>query len=97
MVIVNWVVNAQAGPGQSQVALAAFGAGAMLAAPHLPDRGPDRPVMRAGLAVLVAGLIAGPILAKAGTPAFLPLWSLLGLGYAAVPKPPRICRNLQPD
>ncbi|MDP3861229.1 MAG: MFS transporter [Phaeovulum sp.] len=94
MVIVNTVVIVQAGFGlaQSQVALAlaAFGAGSMLAAlalPRLLDRVPDRPVMLAGAAMLVAGLIAGPFLIAAGLPALMALWIVLGLGYSVVQTP----------
>ncbi|MDP1668100.1 MFS transporter [Phaeovulum sp.] len=94
MVIVNTVVIVQAGLGlaQSQVALAlaAFGAGSMLAAlalPRLLDRVHDRPVMLAGAAMLVAGLIAGPFLIAAGLPALMALWIVLGLGYSVVQTP----------
>lgn len=90
MVIVNTVVIVQAGLGlgQSQVALAlaAFGGGSMLAAltlPRLLDRVPDRPVMLAGAAVL----IAGPFLITAGLPALMALWVILGLGYSVVQTP----------
>ncbi len=94
MVIVNTVVIVQAGLdlGQSQVALAlaAFGAGSMLAAlalPRLLDRVTDRPVMLAGATVLVAGLIAGPFLTGAGLPTLMALWAALGLGYSVVQTP----------
>ena len=94
MVIVNTVVIVQAGLdlGQSQVALAlaAFGAGSMLAAlalPRLLDRVTDRPVMLAGAALLVAGLIAGPFVVGAGLPALMALWAALGLGYSVVQTP----------
>ena len=94
MVIVNTVVIVKAGLdlGQSQVALAlaAFGAGSMVAAlalPRLLDRVPDRPVMLAGAAVLVAGLIAGPFLTAAGLPELMTLWVILGLGYSVVQTP----------
>jgi len=92
MVIVNTVVLVQArlGLGQRETAwaLAAFGAGSMVAALALPrvlDRIPDRRVMMAGAVVLVAGLLAG--LAGPGFAALLPLWLVLGVGYSAVGTP----------
>lgn len=94
MVIVNTVVIVQAGLnlGQAQVALAlaAFGAGSMLAALGLPrvlDHLSDRPVMLSGATLLAAGLIAGPFLIGAGFPSLLALWAVLGLGYSVVQTP----------
>lgn len=92
MVIVNTVVLVQArlGLGQRETAwaLAAFGAGSMLAAlalPRLLDRVADRRVMLAGACMLVAGLLAG--LAGPGFAALSLLWLVLGLGYSAVQTP----------
>jgi len=92
MVIVNTVVFVQArlGLGQREAAwaLAAFGAGSMLAALALPrvlDRVRDRRVMLAGAVVLAAGLLAG--LAGPGFGALLALWLVLGIGYSAVGTP----------
>lgn len=92
MVIVNTVVLVQArlGLGQRETAwaLAAFGAGSMLAAlalPRLLDHTGDRPAMLAGAALLVAGLLAG--LAGPTFAALLPLWLVLGVGYSTVGTP----------
>jgi MFS family permease len=92
MVIVNTVVlvQAQFGLGQRETAwaLAAFGAGSMLAALALPrvlDGIADRTVMLAGAALLVAGLLAG--LTGPGFGVLLPLWLVIGLGYSAVQTP----------
>ncbi len=92
MVIVNTVVLVQArlGLGQRETAwaLAAFGAGSMLAAltlPRLLDRIPDRRVMLAGASLLVVGLLAG--LAGPGFTALLLLWLVLGIGYSTVGTP----------
>src|SRR5215210_5665612 len=71
MVIVNTVVLVQGQLKLSQnataLALAAFGAGSMLVAlalPKLLDRLPDRSVMLAGALLLVAGPLAGPLVAR---------------------------------
>ena len=92
MVFVNTVVLVQSswGLNQTQVALAlaTFGAGSMVAALALPralERLPDRPVMLAGLAVLVPGLALGSIIQ--GMSGLLPLWFVLGLGYSAAQTP----------
>ena len=96
-VIVNTVVLVQArlGLGQRETAwaLAAFGAGSMIAAltlPRLLSRLPDRRVMLAGAVLLVAGLLAGFVALATSTLSFatlLPLWLVLGLGYSAVGTP----------
>ena len=96
-VIVNTVVLVQAhlGLGQRETAwaLAAFGAGSMIAAltlPHLLNRLPDRRVMLAGALLLVAGLLAGFAALATSTLSFtalLPLWLVLGFGYSAVGTP----------
>jgi predicted MFS family arabinose efflux permease len=92
MVIVNTVVLVQSEFGLTQrataIALAAFGGGSMIAALLLPrvlDKTPDRTVMLAGAAVLVAGLFIGVFL-----PSFallLPLWVAIGLGYSLTQTP----------
>ncbi|TBN43802.1 MFS transporter [Paracoccus subflavus] len=93
MVIVNTVVLVKAGFGlaepQVALALAAFGAGSMIAALALPsvlDRLSDRPVMLAGAAVLVIGTAAG-VAAMGSYAALLALWLVLGLGYSTAQTP----------
>jgi len=92
MVIVNTVVFVQAEFGLTQedtaLALAAFGGGSMLAAlvlPRLLDQLPDRPVMLAGAAVLVVGLVATAFV-KAYHPLLL-MWFLIGIGYSTSQTP----------
>lgn len=92
MVIVNTVVFVQAAFGLTQedtaLALAAFGGGSMLAAlvlPRLLDQLPDRPVMLAGSAILVAGLSAAGFV-EAYRPLLL-IWFLLGIGYSTAQTP----------
>ena len=92
MVIVNTVVLVQAGYGMSQtstaVALAAFGAGSMVAAfllPPLLDRISDRTAMLTGASILTVGLTIGPFVP--GFQMLLPLWFLLGLGYSLTQTP----------
>lgn len=92
MVIVNTVVVVQAYFGLSQkataVALAAFGAGSMIAAlalPRLLDEIPDRKPMLAGAAALAAGLAAGIFVGSYGW--LLPLWLVLGFGYSLAQTP----------
>lgn len=97
-VLVNTVVLVRVTHGGAEsalaVAMAAFGAGSMAAALMLPrvlERTGDRPVMlagAAGLVVLALGL--GAALWALQTPswaAFLALWALIGLGYAAILTP----------
>jgi MFS family permease len=93
MVIVNSVVLVKAGlglgAGELAWTLAAYGFGSMVAALALPrvlERLGDRPVMLAGAAILVAGLLAGP-LAMRDWGVVLPLWMLLGLGNGLVLTP----------
>lgn len=92
MVFVNTVVLVQSAWGLSQsdvaLALAAFGAGSMVAALALPpvlERLPDRPVMLAGIAVLVLGLALGTLIQ--GLNGLLALWFVLGLGYSTAQTP----------
>ncbi|EYR82736.1 MULTISPECIES: MFS transporter [unclassified Shinella] len=92
MVIVNTVVIVQSTFGLPQestaLALAAFGGGSMLAALFLPkllDTVPDRPVMLAGTAILIAGLLAASAVGSIRT--LLPLWCLLGIGYSIAQTP----------
>ncbi len=104
MVYVNTVVLVQVrlGLGAPQVALAfaAFGAGSMAAAVLLPrvlDRMPDRPVMLAGAAVMVATVAVLPLVS--GMAGLLPLWCLVGFGFALSQTPiGRILnRSAQPE
>lgn len=97
MVLVNSVVLVRGTLGLSASALAwtmfAFGAGSMIAAillPKLLDRVPDRPVMVAGAALMVATLLGLAVeVASLGLvwPVLLGAWLLVGLGYAAVLTP----------
>lgn len=87
LVIVNTVVYVQAafglGARETALALAAFGAGSMLAAlvlPRLLDRVADRTAMLAGAAVLALGALLA--VALPGYALLLPLWFLIGLGYS---------------
>jgi predicted MFS family arabinose efflux permease len=92
MVIVNTVVLVQSELGLGQrdtaVALAAFGAGSMIAAlalPRLLDRIADRAAMLAGATILAAGLFAGPAVGRYDL--LLPLWLVLGVGYSLAQTP----------
>lgn len=92
MVIVNTVVLVQARFGLNQQAtawaLAAFGAGSMLAAlvlPRLLDRLSDRNAMLAGAGLLVAGLLIDATIANYVL--LLALWFLLGIGYSLAQTP----------
>lgn len=97
MVLVNSVilVRGYLDLGDSNLAwtMFAFGAGSMIAAlalPRLLDRRPDRPVMFAGAAVMVLGLLALAVvivLAGLSWPVLLGFWILIGLGYATVQTP----------
>jgi len=97
MVLVNSVVLVRGTLGLSASALAwtmfAFGAGSMIAAillPKLLDRVPDRPVMVAGAALMVATLLGLAVEVAALDlvwPVLLGAWLLVGLGYAAVLTP----------
>lgn len=93
MAIVNTVVLVQARLGLSQrataVALAAFGAGSMLAALALPralERLSDRTAMLGGAASLVVCLLVGALLPPSFWP-LLVLWLLLGIGYSLAQTP----------
>lgn len=92
MVIVNTVVLVKAGFGlaepQVALALAAFGAGSMIAALVLPrvlERLSDRPVMLVGAAVLVIGTATGVAIGNYAE--LLALWLILGLGYSTAQTP----------
>lgn len=92
MVIVNTVVLVKASFGlaepQVALALAAFGAGSMIAALSLPrvlEHLSDRPVMIAGAAALVLGTAAGTIVGSYG--GLLILWLILGFGYSVAQTP----------
>ncbi|ODT74933.1 MAG: MFS transporter [Pelagibacterium sp. SCN 64-44] len=92
MVIVNTVVLVQAVYGLDQqataIALAAFGAGSMIAAlslPRLLDRYPDRPVMLLGATTLAVTMLVGTLLPNYGL--LLALWVVIGIGYSATQTP----------
>ncbi|KAF1024392.1 MAG: hypothetical protein GAK37_03126 [Pseudomonas sp.] len=92
MVIVNTMVLVQARFGLPQrftaMALAAFGAGSMLAALALPGllkNVSDRMAMLAGVSLLVLGLSAGIPLSAYGQ--LLVLWGVLGVGYSLAQTP----------
>ncbi|MCH9019488.1 MAG: MFS transporter [Proteobacteria bacterium] len=92
MVIVNTVVYVRGTLGGSDtdaaVALAAAGAGSMLAAVLLPlvlERHRERPVMLAGGVLMGLGLVLG--LTSPGFLALLPVWFLLGVGSSLVQTP----------
>jgi MFS family permease len=104
MVIVNTVVLVQAECGLSQrataLALAAFGAGSMIAAlalPRLLDDVSDRRAMLAGAAALVAGLCLGIFVRNYAF--LLSLWLALGIGYslAQTPSGRLLRRSSQPE
>ena len=109
MVLVNTVVLVQGalGLGESAVAVAmgAFGAGSMLAAftlPRLLDRLPDRPVMSAGAAAMLAGqigLFAWESAVGLSLGALLAAWLVIGIGYSAVltPSGRLLRRSSQPE
>jgi MFS family permease len=85
MVVVNTVVLVQArfglGGDATALALAAFGAGSVLAAlvlPRLLGGIADRMAMLVGAGLVAAGLLGGIVLPGYG--ALLPLWFVLGLG-----------------
>lgn len=93
MVIVNTVVIVQSGHGLTQqataLALAAFGAGSMIAAlalPRLLEKVADRDAMLGGSAALGGGL-ALAALSTPGYAGLLVLWLLLGLGYSLAQTP----------
>ncbi|TJZ76611.1 MFS transporter, partial [Paracoccus hibiscisoli] len=92
MVIVNTVVLVKTGFGRAEpqvaLALAAFGAGSMVAAltlPRLLDRGSDRPVMIVGAATSIVGTASGMVVGSYG--ALLVLWLILGFGYSVAQTP----------
>ena len=98
MVIVNTVVLVQAGQGLTQkataLALAAFGAGSMLAALVLPkvlEKVADRKVMLAGAGIIAFGLLAAALLAGVAAPpgysVLLALWFVMGVGYSLAQTP----------
>lgn len=93
MVIVNTVVLVRFGfsLGQGEVAwtLAAYGSGSMVAALALPGlldgALTDRSAMLGGAALLVAGLLVGPLVPS--WTVLLQLWAMLGLGNGLVLTP----------
>ena len=104
MVVVNTVVLVQAEFGLTErataLALAAFGAGSMIAAlllPRLLDEVADRTAMLAGAGLLVVGLFAGILVGDYAS--LLPLWFVLGLGnsLAQTPSGRLLRRSSQPE
>lgn len=97
MVLVNTVliVRRDLGLGDAHVALAmaAFGAGSIVAAlslPRLLDRLGDRAVMTAGslaMALGLLGLVGWTQAAGAQFPALLGAWAVIGFGFGAVSTP----------
>ncbi len=92
MIIVNTVVYVQGTLGrrdeQTSLALAAAGAGSMLAAlllPRLLTRVPDRPVMLVGSALLSVGLVGLGV--APGYALLLFIWFWVGAGTALVQTP----------
>jgi predicted MFS family arabinose efflux permease len=92
MVIVNTVVLVQArfnlGPSAVALALAAFGAGSMLAALSLPrmlEQIPDRTAMFTGAALLALGMLLGPLVG--GLSSLILLWFAVGIGYSLTQTP----------
>jgi MFS family permease len=92
MVIVNTVVYVREylGAGETAVALAlaASGAGSMLAAlllPSLLDRFPERPFMLAGGGIMALAMALG--MQGPGFLALLPLWFLIGAGSSLIQTP----------
>ncbi|RWK43838.1 MAG: MFS transporter [Mesorhizobium sp.] len=92
MVLVNTVVLVQSEfglePQATVLALTVFGVGSMMAAgltPSLLDRFPERVVMVAGACLCAGGLTAGA--AVDGYATMLPLWFVLGSGYALILTP----------
>ncbi|MHA7776103.1 MFS transporter [Roseibium sp. M-1] len=92
MIVVNTVVIVQGTFGLLQqstaLALAAFGGGSMVAAltlPRLLETISDRTAMFTGVAIMVAGLIAGTVVAGIAT--LLSLWFVIGIGYSAAQTP----------
>lgn len=104
MVIVNTVVLVQSQFELTQsataIALAAFGAGSMIAAlalPRLLDEIADRNVMLVGASTLIAALAMGIFVTNFSW--LLPLWLVLGLGYsmAQTPSGRLLRRSSQPE
>jgi H+ antiporter protein len=97
MVLVNTVVLVRSdlglGDAQVAIALAAFGAGSMLAAlalPRLLDDRPDRAVMMGGAAALTACLLGLSLMSLMYGPDWgrlLAGWLLIGIGYSVVLTP----------
>ncbi|MCP4384019.1 MAG: MFS transporter [Hyphomicrobiales bacterium] len=99
MVLVNTVVLVKGRLGLTDtdmaVALAAFGAGSMLAAlalPRLLERANDRMVMIPAAAIMAVLLFGFAVVVETATPpelwvALLVVWALLGFGYATTQVP----------
>lgn len=92
MVLVNTVVVVRAGFGLPDsavaLALAAFGAGSILAALGLGwilGRMSDRSAMLLGGALMLAGLALGPLAASLA--GLVPLWAVIGFGFSLTQMP----------
>lgn len=92
MVIVNTVVIVRGGFALDEedvaIAMAAYGSGSMLVAlalPKLLNKIRDRSVMLAGAGIMVAGLLAGSLVASFFW--LLPVWFLLGFAASAINTP----------
>ena len=104
LVIVNTVVYVQGRFGLAQtdtaIAMAAFGAGSMsaaLALPHLLKQVSDRTVMIFSATLLAAATLAASQIANYAM--LLPIWFVIGLGYAgaAVPSGRLLRRSSDPE
>ncbi|RUM51092.1 MAG: MFS transporter [Marinomonas sp.] len=92
MVIINTVVLVQSqfslSPSDTALALASFGFGSMSAAlstPYLLSRFHDRTLMLCAALLLVLGLLCGSLVQTYSL--LLPIWFVLGIGYAFVQTP----------
>lgn len=92
MVYVNTVVLVETrldlGAPQVALAFAGFGGGSILAAlmlPRLLQRLEDRPLMLAGAAVMVAAVVAVPMVGSLG--GLIGLWALAGFGFSLTQTP----------
>ena len=109
MVLVNTVVLVRGTLGLSEssvaLAMAAFGAGSILAAlalPRLLKHGSDRQVMLGGATLTIfglAGLAAGIVVAGLSWVLLLAIWGMVGFGYSATltPSGRLLRRSSQPE
>lgn len=92
MIYVNTVVLVETrlalGAPEVALAFAAFGAGSILAAlllPRLLHLVTDRPLMLSGAALMLAAVVAVPLIA--GLPGLLALWAIAGFGFSLTQTP----------